>query len=156
MKKTKQKQQSIDYSYHPLNDDLGGTPATIKVGEDGVEQEHIVFLENLNHEEYLQERYAQENIDYGIENKKLKQFRGDDGMVDDPIEALGTNNTNPDVFLFEEEVTNPQVEQLLKLMENLTPNQINLIYDHFGQMKYLVDIAKEERLQTTSYKQQKK
>ena len=144
MKKTKQKQQSIDYSYHPLGDELGGTPATIKIGENGVELEHMILIQNLEHEESLQERYTQDNIDYGIENQKARQFRGDEGMEGDPIEALGSNSTNPDVFLFEEEVTNPQVEQLLKLMENLTPNQINLIYDHYGQWKYLADIAKEE------------
>ena len=144
MKKTKQTKQSIDYSYHPLSNELGGTPATIKVGENGVTEEFIIILEDFDREESLQERYTQDNIDYGIENQKARQFRGDDGMVGDPIEALGTNSMNPDVFLFEEEVVNPQVEQLLKLMEKLTPDQINLIYDHYGQRKYLADIAKEE------------
>jgi DNA-directed RNA polymerase specialized sigma24 family protein len=45
---------------------------------------------------------------------------------------------------------NPLVEQLLTLMEKLTPQQIDLIYDLFGSQRQLTEIAKEEGKSVTA------
>ncbi|MDD3882563.1 MAG: sigma factor-like helix-turn-helix DNA-binding protein, partial [Eubacteriales bacterium] len=45
---------------------------------------------------------------------------------------------------------NPLVEQLLTLMEKLTPQQIDLIYDLFGSGRQLTEIANEEGVSTTA------
>lgn len=140
----KNKEQKTKYTYY--NWDIEAkkeVPITITVGEDSVTVEHIIQLKEFDHEEQLQERYVKENIDYATENKKEKFYRGDENVAENPIDGLGTNKTNPDFFLYEDEVVDPQVEQLLQLMEKLTPAQIDLIYDHYGARRYLADIAKD-------------
>nr|WP_307989860.1 hypothetical protein [uncultured Niameybacter sp.] len=140
----KNKGQRTKYTYYRWDAETQKeTPITVTVGEDGVTAEHIIFLKEFDHQEQLQERYVKENLDYATENKKGKFYRGDENVVEDPIDGLATNKTNPDFFLYEDEVVDPQVEQLLQLMEKLTPAQIDLIYDHYGARRYFSDIAKE-------------
>ena len=143
-KQMKNKEQRTKYTYYSW--DTGAkkeVPITITDGENGVTVEHIILLKEFDHEEQLQERYVKENLDYATENKKEKFYRGDENVAEDPIDGLAMNKTNPDFFLYEDEVVDPQVEQLLRLMDKLTPTQIDLIYDHYGARRYLADIAKD-------------
>lgn len=142
----KNNEHRTTYTYYRWDSDLKReVPVVITAGtKDGVTEEHILWLEEADHKEALQERYAEENRDYSTENQKVKYLRGDDGVADDPINELADNRTNPDHFLYEDVKENPQVQQLLELMEKLTPKQIDLIYAHFGERRYLADIAAEE------------
>lgn len=140
----KNKGERTKYTYYRWDvETQKETPITVTVGEDGVTAEHIILLKEFDHAEQLQERYVKENLDYATENKKEKFYRGDENVAEDPIDGLATNKINPDFFLYEDEVVDPQVEQLLQLMEKLTPVQIDLIYDHYGARRYLADIAKD-------------
>lgn len=151
----KKKEQSIKYTYYFWDEETKKEiPINITVGEDGVTEEHILWLEEFDHDEKLQERYTEENRDYATENKKVKFSRGDEDAVD-PMEALSTNKTNQDFLLYEEEVVDPQVEQLLKLMEKLTPTQIDLIYAHYGEGCYMADIAREQGCSTQAINNRK-
>lgn len=145
MKRAKKKQPAT-YTYWRWNEEAKKTlPITITAGQDGVTEEHIILLNDFDHAAGLGDRYEQENRDYETENKKLQHFRNPEKFSEDPINALITRETDPS-FIFEqgEDEPNPLVEQLLTLMEKLTPEQIDLIYDFFGSWRQLTEIAQEE------------
>lgn len=119
---------------------------TIPLGENGENLEWVIMLDRDDHEVDLQGRYQEENADYGFRNQVDNTKAGDDDMEDtDAWAAIADPKADIMSILFpEEEETGPQVEKLLKLMEQLTESQINLIYDHFGAMKQLKEICDEE------------
>ncbi len=147
MKNRKAKQENrITYTYWHWNEEAKKTlPITITAGQDGVTEEHIIMLDDFDHAADLGDRYERENRDYSTENQKSRYESDPDDCIGDPIENLGTRKTDPS-FIFEQDVDkpNPLVEQLLTLMEKLTPQQINLIYDYFGSWRQLTEIAQEE------------
>ena len=146
------KKQPITYTYWRWDVESKKTlPVTITSGQDGVTEEHIIILNDLNHAADLGDRYEQENRDYETENKKLQHFRNPEKFSEDPINALITHNTDPAFFLDQKaDEPNPLVEQLLTLMEKLTPQQIDLIYDLFGSQRQLTEIAGEEDVSVTA------
>jgi hypothetical protein len=149
----KKKNQSITYTYWCWDEESKKTfPITITAGQSGVTEEHIIMLNEFDHASELGDRYEQENRDYGTENKKAKCKRDSDDCTRDPVENLETSATDPAHILFKEKTDepNPLVEQLLSLMEKLTPQQIDLIYDLFGSRRQLTDIAKEEGVSVTA------
>lgn len=145
MKKPKKK-QSTTYTYWHWDEEVKKTlPITITAGQDGVTEEHIILLNEFDHAADLGDRYERENRDYNTENQKSRYESDPDDCIGDPIENLGTRDTDPSFFLEQNlDKPNPLVEQLLTLMEKLTPQQINLIYDFFGSWRQLTEIAHEE------------
>lgn len=119
---------------------------TIPLGENGENAEWVIMLDSDDHDVDLQNRYQKENSDYEFRNQVYNTKAGDDDMEDtDAWAAIADPKADIMSILFlEEEETDPQVEKLLKLMEQLTESQINLIYDHFGAMKQLKEICDEE------------
>ncbi len=146
------KKQSITYTYWRWDEESKkNLPITITAGQDSVTEEHIIMLNELDRAAGLGDRYEQENRDYSTENKKSKLESDPDDCIGDPIENLGTRKTDPAFFLEEKsDEPNPLVEQLLTLMEKLTPQQIDLIYDLFGSQRQLTEIAKEEGKSVTA------
>jgi DNA-directed RNA polymerase specialized sigma24 family protein len=146
------KKQPITYTYWHWNEEAKKTlPITITAGQDSVTEEHIIMLNELDHAANLGDRYEQENRDYETENQKLKNESDPDDCIGDPIENLSTRKTDPAFFLEQaSDEPNPLVEQLLILMEKLTPQQIDLIYDLFGSQRQLTEIAKEEGKSVTA------
>jgi len=147
------KKQSITYTYWRCDEESKRTlPITITAGQDGVTEEHIIMLSDFDHAADLGDRYEKENRDYETENKKSKFETDPENSTGDPIENLETSATDPAHILFKEkvDVPNPLVEQLLTLMEKLTPQQIDLIYDLFGSGRQLTEIANEEGVSTTA------
>lgn len=147
------KKQPITYTYWRWDEESKKTlPITITSGQDGVTEEHIIMLNESEHAADLGDRYEQENRDFGTENKKSRHESNPKDSIGDPIENLETNATDPAHILFEEKADepNPLVEQLLTLMEKLTPQQIDLIYDLFGSQRQLTEIAKEEGKSVTA------
>ena len=146
------KKQIINYTYWHWDEEAKKTlPITITAGQDSVTEEHIIMLNDFDHAADLGDRYEQENRDYGTENKKTKLESDPNDSIGDPIENLGTRKTDPAFFLEQaSDEPNPLVEQLLTLMEKLTPQQIDLIYDLFGSQRQLTEIAKEEGTSVTA------
>ena len=102
-----------------------------------------MILQEMEHEENLQNRYESENRDYRTENQKQKRSAGDE-EVTDPIEGLADRRQDPFSFLDGTQEENALVEQLRLLMQKLTPQQIDLIYSLFGEQKRMADIAREQ------------
>jgi hypothetical protein len=151
MRKPKKK-QSITYTYwHWDEESKKKLPVTITAGQDNVTEEHIILLNELDHAADLGDRYEQENRDLSTENKKSRYECDPDDCIGDPTENLGTSKTDPS-FIFEQDADkpNPLVEQLLTLMQKLTPQQIDLIYDLFGSQRQLTEIANEEDKSVTA------
>ncbi|MDD2267930.1 MAG: hypothetical protein PHY15_00090 [Eubacteriales bacterium] len=149
---SKKKQQTTYTYWHWDNEAKKTLPITITAGQGGVTEEHIIMLNDFDHAADLGNRYEDENRDYATENQKLKNERDPDNSTGDPIENLETSTTDPAYFLIDEKADkpNPLVEQLLTLMEKLTPQQINLIYDLFGSQRQLTEIANEEGKSVTA------
>lgn len=151
--KNSKKNQSITYTYWSWDEESKRTlPITITAGQDGVTEEHIIMLSDFDHAAGLGDRYEKENRDYETENKKSKLEADPENSIGDPIENLETSATDPAHILFEGKTDepNPLVGQLLTLMEKLTPEQIDLIYDLFGSQRQLTEIAKEEGTSVTA------
>jgi hypothetical protein len=148
----KSQKQPTTYTYWHWNEEAKKTlPITITAGQDGVTEEHIIMLNDFDHAAGLGDRYEQENRDFSTENKKSKLESDPDDCIGDPIENLGTRKTDPAFFLEQKsDEPNLLVEQLLALMEKLTPQQIDLIYDLFGSQRQLTEIANEEGKSVTA------
>lgn len=149
----KPKKQAITYTYWHLDgESKRKIPLTITAGQDGVTEEHTIMLNDFDHANYLIERYEQENRDYTTENQKAKCNNNDPGdRIKDPIGNLETYATDPYYQIdHDADKPNPLVEQLLTLMEKLTPQQIDLIYDLFGSQRQLTEIANEEGISVTA------
>ena len=145
------KKQPTTYTYTYWNEEAKKSLSiTITAGQDGVTEEHIIMLNESEHAADLGDRYEKENRDYETENQKSRHESNPNDSIGDPIENLQSNAPDPSHILFEEKADepNPLVEQLLTLMERLTPEQINLIYSIYGECRYLADIAREEGCST--------
>lgn len=113
----------------------------------------IILLDEYDHDNDLQERYDEENADYGIRNQH-DNHHGDsedeDSFDADPLENIA--DPSGDVFdqLYPEEMpVDPKVAQAEAFIhEQLKPEQQDMVYGHLGEMKYLEDIRREEEAAT--------
>lgn len=120
---------------------------TIPLGENGENAEWAVMLDSEDHDVDLQNRYLYENADYEFINSVANTKAGDDEDMSDTDAWAMITDPKADVFdtLFpEEEEAKLELQQLEEFMKLLTPDQINLIYEHFGAMKTLQQICDEE------------
>lgn len=120
---------------------------TIPLGENGENAEWIIMLDHDDHEVDLQNRYQDENADYGFSNRVANQKAGDDDDMSDTDAWAMIADPKADIFdtLFpEEEEVNQKLQQLKEFMKLLTEDQRNLIYEHFGARKTLKQICDEE------------
>lgn len=118
----------------------------LEVGKDGVTEELLIFLDEDDHDADLQERYNDDNADYGFQNKQIAYCKNQKNEnVTDPINEITDKQADPFDLLFPEgEVPNEQLLQLISVMDKLTEAQRNLIYDHFGARKTLEEIRQAE------------
>ena len=120
---------------------------TIPLGENGENAEWIIMLDHDDHEVDLQNRYQDENADYGFSNRVANQKAGDDDDMSDTDAWAMIADPKADIFdtLFpEEEEVNQKLQQLEEFMKLLTEDQRNLIYEYFGARKTLKQICDEE------------
>ena len=117
----------------------------------------IILLDSSDHDMDLQDRYAAENADYVMENRKQRQADGsqtdgdDDQTFDsDPMESIADPRANVMKTLFPDDTQgNPLVMQVEEFIEtHLKPAQQDMIYGHLGEGKYLEDLRREENERT--------
>ena len=117
----------------------------------------IILLDGSDHDMDLQDRYAAENADYGMENRKQRQADGsqtdgdDDQTFDsDPMESIADPRADVMKTLFPDDTPgNPLVMQAEEFIEtHLKPAQQDMIYGHLGEGKYLEDLRREENERT--------
>jgi len=147
-----QKNRSISYSY-TCWDEESKAYFTIPItpGQDGVTEDHILLLQSLDHREALDNRYAEEHLDFGTANKKANCFEDSESFPDDPIENLGTSKTDPAYLLGQaSDEPSAMVELLSQLMQELEPQQEDLIYEVYGACRQLTEIAKEQGVTTAA------
>ena len=117
----------------------------------------IILLDGSDHDMDLQDRYAAENADYGMENRKQRQADGsqtdgdDDQTFDsDPMESIADPRADVMKTLFPDDTPgNPLVMQVEEFIETqLKPAQQDMIYGHLGEGKYLEDLRREENERT--------
>ena len=117
----------------------------------------IILLDGSDHDMDLQDRYAAENADYGMENRKKRQADGsqtdgdDDQTFDsDPMESIADPRADVMKTLFPDDTPgNPLVTQAEDFIETqLKPAQQDMVYGHLGEGKYLEDLRREENERT--------
>ena len=117
----------------------------------------IILLDSSDHDMDLQDRYAAENADYVMENRKQRQADGsqtdgdDDQTFDsDPMESIADPRADVMKTLFPDDTQgNPLVMQVEEFIEtHLKPAQQDMIYGHLGEGKYLEDLRREENERT--------
>ena len=113
-------------------------------GKDGVTQEWLIFLDEADHAEDLQDRYAEENADYSFRNRQAQREK-DGADSADPADMLPAKDGDPlDLLCAGEPTTDPRMEQLAAFMDRLTQAQRDLVFDHFGALKQFTEIRDEE------------
>ena len=124
---------------------------------DAENRDFIIMLDGSDHDMDLQDRYAAENADYGMENRKQRQADGsqtdgdDDQTFDsDPMESIADPRADVMKTLFPDDTPgNPLVTQAEEFIETqLKPAQQDMIYGHLGEGKYLEDLRREENERT--------
>ena len=117
----------------------------------------IILLDSSDHDMDLQDRYAAENADYVMENRKQRQADGsqtdgdDDQTFDsDPMESIADPRADVMKTLFPDDTPgNPLVTQAEEFIETqLKPAQQDMVYGHLGEGKYLEDLRREENERT--------
>ena len=111
------------------------------IGENGFTNELRVVLDDLD---VCEERIndADRHHRDTVFSQKMNSFYADESeFANNPLEEIPQQKQQP----FESVVNeNPQIQKLLKAMEKLTPEQIDLIYDIYGSMRFGADIAQEQ------------
>ena len=125
------------YVYYPAQ----GEPIYITPGRD-VSEEIIIMLSQMDHDEELAARYDERHRDYGVSNIQAKVADTNDSTDEDPIDTLPDPRGDILSILFpDEEPTSAMVEILAQVMTELTPQQVDFIYDRFGLQMTETDIA---------------
>jgi hypothetical protein len=113
----------------------------------------IILLDQNDHDCDLQERYDEENADYSIRNQR-SNAHGDsadaDDFVTDPIDSIKDPNANVFSQLYpDEQPVDPRVQEMETFIRTeLTEEQQNLFFAHYGEGKYLEDVRREEEAET--------
>ncbi len=109
----------------------------------------IIYLDADDHDFDLDERYEEENADYGFRNKCQKVKKQDDDMEFDvdPIEEI----PDPTSLTSDEESVpeDPMITEIAEFIRTeLTEEQQSLLFGHLGEGKFLEDIRREEEAAT--------
>lgn len=125
--------------------------ATIPFSEET--RDIIIMLDQDDHDCDLQERYDEENADYGIRNQR-NNAHGDsedeDSFDSDSIENIADPNGDPFSRLCQDEQpVDPQVHEMETFVRTeLNDRQQDLFFGHYGEGKSLEDICREEEVET--------
>jgi hypothetical protein len=116
-------------------------------------REIIILLDQNDHDCDLQERYDEENADYGIRNQR-NNVHGDsedaDDFESDPIESIKAPNADAFSQLYpDEQPVDPRVQEMEQFVRSeLSDEQQDLFFGHMGEGKFLEDIRREQETET--------
>ena len=114
----------------------------IEVGKDEITEELTFLIDEMNHQEDLNDRYENELKDPLFE-KKQKTFSTD--SYSDNIDPWDAVSRSQDGLDYEQEPEDPDLAKIRKVVdEELTDAQRDLYYEHFGRNRQLEDIRREE------------
>lgn len=140
------------YTYLYLN----GQSTELEAGKDGVTQELIDYLEASDDEMRLQERYKRENDDPVFQHF-LWRYQRSAKIMDSPIDQIPDENMDIFEILFPEEELMPIMRQMLPhVLEKLTDNQRNLIWEAYGLQKGDTEIAREQNVSREAIQNRRK
>lgn len=113
----------------------------IAVGDGGITPELRTALDEMDAEE---ERYLDadaHHIDKVFEQKKQAHGADASGHTPHPMDLIPQRRQRTFQDVLQED---PRVGQLLTAMEELTPEQIDLVYAIYGEMQFGADVAREQ------------
>lgn len=134
------------YVYEFIDIDTGAVRRERITSEDESTAEFVIMLDEADHQQDLHRRYDEENLDWEMENKRARFAKGttEDEFDEDPFSQIKSRMGIPGASLGTEDRTeDPRIVKLREFMKELTDDQINLIYDLFGNLKTLREIAEE-------------
>ena len=134
-------QNPTSYTYESVD----GSTSTIRVGKDGVTKKWIVFLQQNDNENYLQDLYQMRNADYGFQNEMAKYCRSGDENAVNPFHQFEDPAADISRILFPDEADDPEMlGRLCEAIEQLTDSQKDLIHELYGLRRSHVDIAQDQ------------
>lgn len=134
------------YVYEIVDIDTGAVRKERITPEDENTAELVIWLDEDDHQQDLRRRYDEENLDWEMENERARFEKGttEDEFDEDPFSQIKSTISISGASLFNgEEAEDPRIVKLREFMKELTDDQINLIYDLFGNLKTLREIAEE-------------
>lgn len=134
------------YVYEFIDIDTGAVRRERITSEDESTAEFVIMLDEDDHQQDLRRRYDEENLDWEMENKRARFAKGttEDEFDEDPFSQIKSSMGIPGASLGDEDKTeDPRIVKLREFMKELTDDQINLIYDLFGNLKTLREIAED-------------
>lgn len=134
------------YVYEIVDIDTGAVRKERITPEDENTAELVIWLDEDDHQQDLRRRYDEENLDWEMENKRARFEKGttEDEFDEDPFSQIKSTMSIPGASLFNgEEAEDSRIVKLREFMKELTDDQVNLIYDLFGNLKTLREIAEE-------------
>lgn len=134
------------YVYEMFDPEIGGVRKERFEPADAKETDVVIWLDENDHQQDLLQRYEEENLDWEMENKCVRFEKGitEEKFNENPFYQLKSNIGVPEDALFDEEAAeDSRIVKLREFMKKLTNDQVNLIYDLFGNLKTLREIAEE-------------
>ena len=127
---------------------------TLEIGKDGITEEWLDFLDEMDHEDFLSDRYMDDWRDKLWEAKKNRL--ADKNLPKEEYEGLANaldlpaqESWEPENTLFSEEKEEaPEILLVRKTVKEFTEDQKTLYHQHFGMKLKLVDIGKLEEMRT--------
>ena len=138
----------MSYTYARWNEETHKYDTiTLPAGEGGLTQDIILFLDEMDHDGDLNDRYENEHKDPGFEAKRDRyEADPDDDDAVDPWDEIEDRNADlPDDCERQETPENPDAAKIREVVEtDFTPEQQDLFYSHFGECKQMEQIRQEE------------
>ncbi|WP_019543607.1 hypothetical protein [Selenomonas bovis] len=139
----------LTYTYARWNEETHSYDTIVlTAGQDGVTEDIILLLDQMDHDSDLIDRYEEELRDPGFE-KRRKAYESDpeDGDEGDPWNQIEAPHA--DLTEDAERREKPNAEKIRRVVEeDFTPEQQDLFFSHYGECKQLEQIRQEEAVRT--------
>ena len=128
-------------------------PTTLRyeIGKDGITEELTFFIDEINYQQDLSDRYENELRD-PLFDAKVNSYKVDPDNEDavDPWDMIADKSSSPENAMFAEpEQENPQAAQVRRVIdEECTESQQDFFFEHFGEGTQLEEMRQAEVRQT--------
>lgn len=111
------------------------------VGDKGISPELRSLLDEMDAEEERRLDADNHHVDKVFERRKQAHSDDSSGRTPNPMELLPQHRQRTFDDALRED---PRIGQLLLAMEKLSPDQVDLVYAIYGEMKFGADVAREQ------------